>query len=75
MICSSVYLFRAISPPSMSYFTRRTLFATDTVFGGKVTVCFDRLPSHISKMVVSTVNRGGPYWTVDSTVFEMWLGL
>ena len=38
MICSSVYLFRAISPPSMSYFIRRTLFALDTVFGGKVMI-------------------------------------
>ena len=37
-------------------------------------VCFDRLPSHISKMVVSTVNRGGPKWTVDRTLFELWLG-
>ena len=37
MIPSSVYLFRAISPPSMSYFTRRTLFATHTVSRGKVT--------------------------------------
>ena len=29
-------LFLAISPPSMSYFTRGTLFPTATVFGGKV---------------------------------------
>ena len=32
------------------------------------------LPSHISKMVVSTVRAGGPKWTVGSTVFKMWLG-
>ena len=36
--------------------------------------CVDRLPSHISKMVVSTVCVGGQTWTVDGTVFEMWLG-
>ena len=31
----------------------------------------DRLPSHISKMVVSTVRGGGPRLTVDSTTFEL----
>ena len=36
--------------------------------------CVDRLPSHISKMVVSTVSGGGPFFTIDRTVFEMWLG-
>ena len=36
--------------------------------------CVESLPSHISKMVVSTVSGGGPEWTVDGTVFEMWLG-
>ena len=36
--------------------------------------CFERLPSHISKMVVSTVSSGGPKWMVGGTVFEMWLG-
>ena len=36
-------------------------------------MCFDRLPSHISKMVVSTVNLGGPTWMVGSAIFEMWL--
>ena len=25
--------------------------------------------------VLSTVKNGGPNWTVDSTIFEMWLGL
>ena len=34
----------------------------------------DRLPNHISKMVVSTVRVGGPILTVDRTIFEMWLG-
>ena len=34
----------------------------------------DRLPNHISKMVVSTVRVGGPKWIVGGTVFEMWLG-
>ena len=37
-------------------------------------MCFDRLPNHISKMVVSTVCVGGPKWIVGGTVFEMWLG-
>ena len=36
--------------------------------------CDDRLPSHISKMVVSTVHGGGPKWIVGGTVFELWLG-
>jgi len=33
-----------------------------------------RPPSHSSKTVLSTVYVGGPEWTVDGTVFEMWLG-
>ena len=37
-------------------------------------LCVESLPSHISKMVVSTVSAGGPDWTVDGTIFEMWLG-
>ena len=37
--------------------------------------CIERLPSHISKMVVSTVNVGGPKLTVDRTIFEMRLAL
>ena len=36
--------------------------------------CADRLPSDISKMAVSTVSGGGPKWTIDGAVFEMWLG-
>ena len=36
--------------------------------------CVDRLPSHISKTVVSTVRGGGPILTIDRTVFELWLG-
>ena len=35
--------------------------------------CVDRLPSHISKMVVSTVSGGGPELTVGRTIFELWL--
>ena len=31
-------------------------------------------PSHSSKMVLSTVNLGPPTRTVDTTIFEMWLG-
>ena len=31
-------------------------------------------PSHISKMVLSTVKIGPPAHTVDTTIFEMWLG-
>ena len=35
----------------------------------------DRLqPLHISKMVLPTVNLGPPRFTVDTTIFEMWLG-
>ena len=35
----------------------------------------DRLqPIHISKMVLPTVNLGPPPCTVDTTIFEMWLG-
>ena len=37
--------------------------------------CVDRLPNHISKMVVSTVCGGGPKLTVDRTIFEMRLAL
>ena len=37
-------------------------------------VCFDRLPNHISYMVVSTIYVGGPNWTIDRTIFELWLG-
>ena len=33
-----------------------------------------RAPSHISKMVLSTVHFGPPRFTVDTTIFEMWLG-
>ena len=33
--------------------------------------CVDRLPSHISKMVASTVCVGGPGFTVGSTIFEL----
>ena len=33
-----------------------------------------RLPSHISNMVLSIVKIGPPPHTVDTTVFEMWLG-
>ena len=36
--------------------------------------CVERLPSQSSKMVVSTVNVGGPKWIVGGTIFEMWLG-
>ena len=36
--------------------------------------CVERLPSHISKMAVSTVSAGGPKWIVGGTIFEMWLG-
>ena len=36
--------------------------------------CADRLPSHNSKTVVSTVSGGGPKWTIDRTIFELWLG-
>ena len=38
-------------------------------------LCFDRLPSHISKMVVSTVNLGGLELTEGRTVFELRMGL
>ena len=41
-------------------------------------LCLDRLPSHISKMAVSTVSGGGPDLTVDSTVNRWrsyWTGL
>ena len=31
-------------------------------------------PSHISKMVLRTVQLGPPTRTVDTTIFEMWLG-
>ena len=31
-------------------------------------------PIHISKMVLPTVNLGPPRFTVDTTIFEMWLG-
>ncbi len=31
-------------------------------------------PSHISKMVLSTVKIGPPTYTVDRTVFKLWLG-
>ena len=37
--------------------------------------CVESLPSHISKMVVSTVSGGGPKLTVDRTIFEMRLEL
>ena len=37
--------------------------------------CVDRLPSHISKMVISTVCVGGPKLTVGRTIFEMLLEL
>ena len=30
--------------------------------------------SRISKMLLSTVNSGPPTHTVDTTIFEMWLG-
>ena len=30
--------------------------------------------SRISKMLLSTVNSGPPPLTVDTTIFEMWLG-
>ena len=33
-----------------------------------------RAPSHISKTVLSTVKIGPPPLTVDTSVFEMWLG-
>ena len=35
----------------------------------------DRLPSHISKMVVSTVSGGGPDLTAGSTIFELLVAL
>ena len=34
----------------------------------------DYSPIHISKMVLPTVNLGPPTRTVDTTIFEMWLG-
>ena len=34
----------------------------------------DYSPIHISKMVLPTVNLGPPTHTVDTTIFEMWLG-
>ncbi len=34
----------------------------------------DYSPIHISKMVLPTVNLGPPPCTVDTTIFEMWLG-
>ena len=34
----------------------------------------DYKASRISKMVLSTVNLGPPPRTVDTTIFEMWLG-
>ena len=37
--------------------------------------CVDRLPSHISKMVVSTVCVGGPDLTAGSTIFELLVAL
>ena len=42
--------------------------------GIEIPWCVERLPSHISKMVVSTVWVGGPILTIDRTIFEMWLG-
>ena len=33
-----------------------------------------RDPSHNSKTVLSTVKKGPPTSTVDTTIFEMWLG-
>ena len=33
--------------------------------------CVDRLPSHFSKMVESTVSGGGPKWTEVSTLYEI----
>ena len=33
-----------------------------------------RPPSHSSKTVLSTVYVGGPNWTIDRTIFELWLG-
>ena len=33
-----------------------------------------RLPNHISKTVPPTIHLGPPPCTVDSTIFEMWLG-
>ena len=36
--------------------------------------CVERLPSHNSNMVVSTVSGGGPRWMVGGMVFEMWFG-
>ena len=34
----------------------------------------DYSPIHISKMVLPTVNLGPPPLTVDTTIFELWLG-
>ena len=34
----------------------------------------DYSPNHILKMVLPTVNLGPPTHTVDTTIFEMWLG-
>ena len=34
----------------------------------------DYSPIHISKMVLPTVNLGPPSRTVDTTIFDMWLG-
>ena len=34
----------------------------------------DYSPIHISKMVLPTVNLGPPPLTVDTTIFEMWMG-
>ncbi len=34
----------------------------------------DYTPSHNSKMAMPTVNLGRPTHTVDTTIFEMWLG-
>ena len=31
-------------------------------------------PSHISKIVPPTIHLGPPTHTVDTTIFEMWLG-
>ena len=33
-----------------------------------------RVPNHNSKMVLSIVHFGPPRFTVDTTIFEMWLG-
>ena len=37
--------------------------------------CVERLPNHISKIVVSTVSAGGPKLTVGRTIFEMRMAL